>query len=267
MFTSTSTASSIAIVIGFLGAACAASAVLAAGQHGWDNCGTRDPAGEPMQDRALGYDPRDPASSPERAVSGYIEMIRLETKDSDAPLNRGAKNRAKSDLDQIIVYYNAAIKRDPKDDDAYFHRGLANFYNGFLSLALADLSQASKLDPGYAYYALWVDILDKRSNAAASRLPQAISQIDMTRWPAPVIRLFLGQAAPAAVLEAADDPDANTKRGHICEANFYLGEWALRQGAKADAERLFRMAAADCSGEFVEGPAAAAELKTIGVSL
>jgi lipoprotein NlpI len=238
MFTNTIIASSIAIIVSFLGAPCAASGVLAAGQQEGDRG---------------------------RSISDYIEMIRLDTKDSDAPLNRGAKDQAKSDRDQVIVYYNAAIRRDPKDDDAYFHRGLANLYDGFLRLALADLSQASKLDPEYAYYALWLDILDKRGNAA-SRLPQAISQINMTKWPAPVIRLFLGQTTPAAVLAAADDPDANTKRAQLCEANFYLGELALQQGAKENAARLFRLAAADCPREFVEGPAASAELKTLGVS-
>jgi lipoprotein NlpI len=238
MFTNTNIASSIVIIISFLGSACAASGVLAASQHQGDR---------------------------ERAISDYIEMIRLDTKESGAPLNRGAKGQAKSDFDQIIVYYNTAIGRDPKDDDAYFHRGLANFYDGFPRLALADLSQASKLDPEYAYYALWLDILDKRSNVA-SRLPEAISQINMTKWPAPVIRLFMGQTTPAAVLAAADDPDANTRKGQLCEANFYLGELALQQGAKERAARLFRLAAAGCPREFVEGPAAFAELKMLGVS-
>jgi lipoprotein NlpI len=238
MSTNTNIVSSIAIIVGFLGAPCAASGALAASQHEGDR---------------------------ERAISHYIEMIRLDTKDADAPRDRGTKDRAKNDLDQIIVYYNAAIRRHPKDDDAYFHRGLANFYDGFLRLALADLSQASKLDPEYAYYALWLDILGKRGDAA-SRLPQALSQINMTKWPAPVIRLFLGQTTPAAVLAAADDPDANTKKGQLCEANFYLGELELQQGAKERAARPFRLAAADCPREFVEGPAASAELKMLGVS-
>jgi lipoprotein NlpI len=78
------------------------------------------------------------------------------------------------------VYYDALIKHDPSDGDAYFHRGLANFYSGFLSLALADLTQASKPDPAYAYYALWLEMLDKRGNMA-SQLPQAILQGDMTK--------------------------------------------------------------------------------------
>jgi hypothetical protein len=59
-------------------------------------------------------------------------------------------------------------------------------------------------------------------------LSQAISQIDMTAWPAPVIRLFLGQMTPTAVLAAAADPDAGKKKGQVCEANFYSGELARR---------------------------------------
>jgi hypothetical protein len=48
---------------------------------------------------------------------------------------------------------------------------------------------------------------------------------------------------PEAVLAAADDPDANTKKDQVCEANFYSGEFALLQGAKDEAARLFRLAA------------------------
>ena len=194
-----------------------------------------------------------------------IETVRLDSKDPVAPRNRNAKDQAKSDLNQIIVYYDSAIKHDPKDDDAYFHRGLAKFYAGAVPQALADLSQASKLDPRYAYYPLWIDIIDKRGNLP-SNLPQALSKIDMTKWPAPVIRMFLGQTTPEAVLAAADDPDATTKRGQVCEANFYSGELALQQGAREEAKRLFRLAAAGCPHEFVENPSANAELEALGVN-
>jgi lipoprotein NlpI len=132
--------------------------------------------------------------------------------------------------------------------------------------ANADLSKASELDPEYAYYALWIHIIDKRGNMA-SRLPQAISHINMMKWPAPVIRLFLGQTTPAEVLAAADSPDAKTRMGQVCEANFYSAELALQQGAKEESARLFRLAAAACPREFVERPAASAELNALGVTL
>jgi lipoprotein NlpI len=199
-------------------------------------------------------------------IGNLIEKVRLDTKDPTAGQhNRGTKDQAKSELNQIIVYYDAAIKHDPKDDDAYFHRGLASFYAGAVPQALADLARASKLDPQYPYYPLWIDIIDKRSNQE-SRLPQAVSHIDMTKWPAPVVRLFLGQMTPADLLVAADDPDADTKKGQVCEANFYIGELALQQDGKEEAARLFRLAAADCPRGFVEGPSARSELEALGVT-
>lgn len=88
----------------------------------------------------------------------------------------------------------------------------------------------------------------------------------MTAWPAPVIRMFLGQTTPAAVLAAADDADAFKKKGRICEANFFSGELALRTGAKDEAIRLFRLAASGCPKDFVEVPAANAELKAAGAA-
>jgi lipoprotein NlpI len=66
---------------------------------------------------------------------------------------------------------------------------------GSLAKALADLNQASELDPKDAYNALWVDIVGHRNNVP-SRLSQTISKIDMAKWPAPVIRLFLDQMTP-----------------------------------------------------------------------
>jgi lipoprotein NlpI len=71
---------------------------------------------------------------------------------------------------------------------------------------------------------------------------------------------------PAEVLAAADNPDAKTKKGQICEANFYSGELALLQGKRGEAIRLFRLAAADCPPDFVESAAATAELKGLGAA-
>ncbi len=192
-----------------------------------------------------------------------IELVRLDSPDSAGRRNRDSREQAKNDLSRIIVFYNAAIRREPKDDDAYFHRGIANFYAGDHAHALADLKEASRLDPEYPYYALWMHIIDQRGNVA-SGLQQAISQIDMTKWPAPVIRMFLGNATPATVLDAADDPDVDTRRGRTCEAQFYSAEVALQQGDKKVAVRLFRLAAAGCARDFVEGAAAAAELDALG---
>jgi lipoprotein NlpI len=147
---------------------------------------------------------------------------------------------------------------------AYFARGRSYLLAGSVEKALADFNQASAQAPENAYLALWVDIASQRNNLP-SRLAQASSRIDMTVWPAPVVRLFMDQMTPAAVLAAADNPDATRKKGQVCEANFYSGELSLTKGLKDEATRLFRLAASDCPHVFNEWNAANAELKALGV--
>jgi lipoprotein NlpI len=114
--------------------------------------------------------------------------------------------------------------------------------------------------------ALWLDIAGQRNNLP-TRLPQAVTQIDMTAWPVPVIQLYLGQLTSAAVLAAAEHPDPKTKTGQVCEANIiYGGEFVLRSAATAEATRLFRLAARDCPKSFLELQGANAELKALGVT-
>ena len=81
---------------------------------------------------------------------------------------------------------------------AYDNRGDAYRAKGDTDRAMSEYNEAIELDPKYAYAALWVDIAGQR-NSVPSRLSQAISPIDMTAWPAPVIRRYLGQMIPAAV--------------------------------------------------------------------
>jgi lipoprotein NlpI len=181
----------------------------------------------------------------DRAIADYDQAIALDPKFADAYNNRGIVYEHKGDHDRAIADYDKAIALDPKHVHAYFCRGLADLYVGALPNSLADLNQSSALNPKDAYGALWLDIVGKRSNLP-SRLAEAATQIDMTKWPAPVIRLYLGQMTPESVLAAANDPDANTKAGQVCEANFYTGLLRLQQGAKDEAARLLKLAASDC---------------------
>jgi tetratricopeptide (TPR) repeat protein len=199
----------------------------------------------------------------DHAIADYNEAIRLDSKYARARFNRGDAYNTKGDHDQAIADYGEAIRLDSKYSDAYFARGRLYVYEpGALPKALADLNQANALDPKNAYSALWLDIVDKRSTLP-SRLAEAIMQIDMTKWPAPIIRLYLGQLTPEAVLVSAENPDAETRKGQVCEANFYTGELDLLQGKKDDANRLFQVAAANCPNDFMEYDGANAELRTV----
>jgi len=198
----------------------------------------------------------------DHAIADYGEAIRLDPKYAYAYNNRGNAYYHKHDENRAIAEYSEAIRLDPKYAQAYFNRGVAHLYAGSLPKALADLVQSSELNPKYAYAALWLHIVDTRNNLP-SQLAEAAKQIDMTKWPAPLIRLFLGQTTPQALLATADDPNAKTKQRKVCEVNFYSAELALHRHAKDEATRLFRLAATNCPQNFTEHAAAHAELRAL----
>src|SRR5205814_8200014 len=119
---------------------------------------------------------------------------------------------------------------------AVFARGFTHYLAGSLPKPLAEVSQAHALDPADAYIALWLDILGQRSRLP-SQMAKATATVDMAKWPAPVIKLFLGELTNEAALAAANDAAPKTRRGQLCEVNFYAGEIALLGGASHEAAR------------------------------
>jgi lipoprotein NlpI len=200
------------------------------------------------------------------AIADFSEAIRLDPKYALAYNNRCLARNNKGESDLALADCNEAIRLDPKYTSAYVNRGIVSLYAGLLPMALADFNQWSQLDPKNAYAALWSNIVGKRGNLP-SRLAAAAKQIDMTKWPAPIVRLYLGQLTADVVLTAADDSAADTKRGQVCETNFFTGEFMLQSGKKDEAAHLFRLAAADCPKDFGQYSAANAELKALGMSL
>jgi tetratricopeptide (TPR) repeat protein len=199
----------------------------------------------------------------DRAIADYEQVIRLDPKNKDALAYRAAAYYAKGDVAAAIADYDRLIELDPNDARPYRGRAIANLA-GSPAKSLADLNQSSALDPKDAYTALWLEIAAKRNNLPG-RLTQATAQLDMNKWPAPVIRLFLGEMMPEAVLAAAEDPNPEKQKGQICQANFFAGELALQRGAKEDAARSFRLASAGCPSTFTEWLAANAELRMMNL--
>jgi tetratricopeptide (TPR) repeat protein len=196
-------------------------------------------AGQVDWDACKGNDPDQSIAACTRIIQGRGETA----KDSAiARVYRGHAYRHKGDLVRAIADLSEAIRLDPKYAEAYYNRGLTYRNKGDLDRAIADFGEAIRL------------------------APQASAKIDMSLWPAPIVRSFLGRMPPEAVLAAADDPDPKKKKKQVCEANFYGDELALRQGAKDEALRLFRLAASGCPRDSNEWFAANAELKALGVA-
>jgi lipoprotein NlpI len=199
----------------------------------------------------------------DHAISDYDQAIQLDPNFKIAYLRRGSAYRAKGDTDRAIADYDDGIRLDPKYAGAYRARGVAEFQAGSFAKSLADLDRSQELDPKDSYIALLREIVARRSDQP-SRLTEATTQLDMTIWPGPVVRLFLGQIKEDAVLAAADDSNPKKQKEQVCDANFYIGELAQQRGLTDEAMRLLRFAATNCSKNSIEWSAAKAELKALG---
>ncbi len=194
------------------------------------------------------------------AMADLNESIRLDPNYAKAYFIRGRLSYIGGNNPGAVADFGKAIRLDPDDASAYFNRGLAYFLVGaHIADAEADFKKANQLNPRDSYIALWLDLTERR-NAAASRLAETSKQLDMTAWPAPVIRQFLGELSAAQTIAAAADQDPKKQAAQTCEANFYGGEFALLKKNRQEATRLLKLAAKDCPLEFVESTAAVAEL-------
>ena len=194
------------------------------------------------------------------AMSDLNDTLRLDPNYAVAYFIRGQLSYLLGNAPAAVEDFTKAIKLDSDEASPYFNRGVAYYVIGGRNPdAIADFKKAAELNPTDAYTALWRDLADRRNNLP-TRLAEAAKKIDMTVWPAPVIRHFLGQANIEQTYGAAFDTDPRTKAAQTCEANFYSGELALLTKNRNEAQRLLKLAADQCPPSFIESTAAVAEL-------
>jgi lipoprotein NlpI len=233
----------------------------------------------------------------EKAIAEFDEAIRLDPGYTHAYVNRGIDWMWLGQLDKAIADEGLAIRLDPKAPAGYNIRGTALLHSGEFDKALADFdtslqmnagqdhvlmdrglawfaksdyaqaqedfAQAGKLKPAYAYYAIMAEIAGQHVSSP-TRLPEAVAHLDMAAWPAPIVRMFLGQTAQTSVLAEAENAPPGQVTGRVCEADFYAAEYAIGQGGTQDAIRLLRLAGSVCPKSYIESFAVPIELKRLG---
>jgi lipoprotein NlpI len=194
------------------------------------------------------------------AMTDMNDTLRLDPNYALAYFVRGQLSYRLGNDPAAIEDFSKAIKLDASEATSYFNRGVAYYIIGGRNPdAIADFKKATELDPKDAYAALWRELAERRNNSP-SHLAEAAKQLDMTVWPAPVIRQFLGELTIEQTYGAAFDTDPKTKTAQTCEANFYSGELALLKKNRKEAQRLLKLASDQCPPSFIESTAALAEL-------
>jgi tetratricopeptide (TPR) repeat protein len=143
-------------------------------------------------------------------------------------------------------------------------RARAALYAGRLDIAIEEMTKANKGAPRDAYSVIWLHIARLRAGQQdGDELASHAKPLDHTKWPWPVVALFLGALNSDAVLAAAAESDQATRNDESCEADFYVGVYQAEKGAVVEARRLLQSAAEKCPHGFIEQAAAGFELKRL----
>ena len=203
----------------------------------------------------------------DRAIQDLDQAIRLKPDDTDAFYafyGRGYAYNAKGDYDRAIQDYDQALRLEPNDANVFIVRGVANFLRADLARAVTDFERGSELNPAIAYDVLWLHLARKRLGQDDSKdLIERSAKADPSHWPAPILKLYMGQMTADQMMAAVASSGANKQTGELCEANFFAGEEALLHQHRADAKTLLKAAQDGCPKTNLHYDAAAAELRRL----
>ena len=166
----------------------------------------------------------------------------------------------RGDYPRALTDVEASLRVDPTDSNEVREKGV-------LLWKMERYSDASNtlvvLDMSDGYNVLWLNLSRIASGVPDPDLADRAAKVDLGKWPGPLIRLYMGQATPDAVMQAVVADGVDNSERDQCEAPFYLGEWQLQHQNKDAARALLQKAVAVCPVDYIERSAAAVELKRL----
>ena len=168
--------------------------------------------------------------------------------------------------DKAISDFDIAIRLKPDNSLVYIHRGQAKLFSDRPNdKGVSDFTEAVRIDPTNSYAVIWLHIARRFAGQDdREELARNASRVDQTRWPGPLLGLYLGMKSAEAVMAAAmsaDDP--KTLRERTCELDLYVGIYRTEGDTRSEARGLLEAAVHDCASQPIERAAAKAELATL----
>lgn len=133
------------------------------------------------------------------------------------------------------------------------------------AFALLDKDQVNKNDT-YLLTLMAVNAM-RTGSLNGDEIKASRGLLKQNEWPAPILRLLLGELTPEKLLQEAKSNYEARERQQLCDANFYIGEWYLAHGEKGLAAASLFKAVNGCWNGYLQRTITIEELKRLGVPL
>jgi len=196
----------------------------------------------------------------DKAIQDWTTDLPLEHDSAAVLHDRAMAYNGKKDYPRALDDLTRAIDMSPNIYAFYYARGATYFNLGQFDLAARDSCKAQSLAQADPLTEIWCFIATSRSG----KIPdiEAIKSSPAFRsstWPVQILQMYAGQKASDEILKVAEKEG----KKQLCEAYFFLGEYAFGRGNSRDAKALFGKAVASRVLSTFEYFAARAELDRI----
>jgi lipoprotein NlpI len=198
------------------------------------------------------------------AISDLDTAIRLNPRDPSAWSNRGMANLAFEKYSDGVHDFDQALRINPGSTTLYLRRGWAQLFAGAVDDSIADFKTTIRLRSSNPYPAIWLHIARiHRGDDDQAELAENAKDVTRGAWPSVMLDFYLGALDAEGVRAAAQQGNSAGQAKRDCEANYFLGEFALHNNQPERARYLLHEVTTSCGPDEVVFSAALAESKLL----
>ena len=198
------------------------------------------------------------------AIRDFARASQLFPSFADAHRHRGTSLLFRGDYETAQLAFARAISIAPDHAETHALLGIARLRLGRHAGALAAFETAAALALPYDYLPIWRHLAAEAAGRSdPGILAEAIGDLSPEEWPAPLIRLYLGEADPGEVDASAQSAHRAIRARRRHEADFYVGKHLAVRGAIDAARARFDRVADGAATTSFERMHAEAELRAL----
>jgi tetratricopeptide (TPR) repeat protein len=213
--------------------------------------------------RAAGYEAEGRYELAEKDLQSAIQLM-----PNTAPLYalQGGAYVQDGQLEKAREYFQKASGMDPNAMGLFIGRGTLEVLLNDSADALRDLDQAVEQIPSDATSIIWLHNAKYHDGENDSvELEKWRRNLTDAKWPSTAVDLYAGKTTVDAVRAQANADGVEAAAVQACQAEYYIGEYYLQHGDRANAHTSLLSAANSCpQNNSAEKQAASIEIKAAG---